>query len=112
MCLYACGVHLQVIKVDDCSYVKVINRGMDDLVMISHWYFAGRHCSACRRELASSSSSGPTMQCCDCEVAQYCSAECMQRHKLEHSSHCKLCQELMQVVNVDMDRFIQPVPFR
>jgi hypothetical protein len=36
----------------------------------------------------------------------------MQRHQQEHSQHCGLCKELMDVINVDMDRFIQPVPFR
>jgi hypothetical protein len=36
----------------------------------------------------------------------------MQQHQQEHSQHCALCKELMDVINVDMDRFIQPVPFR
>lgn len=104
----------QVIKVEDCSYVKVIKRSMDDLVMLSQWYFGGRSCcSACRRDLSQLSAAGqPVLQCSDCEAAHYCSTECKQRHQEEHRTHCKLCQELLQVLNVDMDRFIQPVPFR
>jgi hypothetical protein len=99
----------QVIKVDDCCYVKVISRSIDDLLMLSHWYFSGRSaCSACRAPLGG----GPAAQCSACEVAQYCSGQCMQQHQQEHGQHCALCKELMDVINVDMDRFIQPVPFR
>jgi hypothetical protein len=31
---------------------------------------------------------------------------------VEHESHCHICSELQAVLNVDMERFIQPVPFR
>ena len=40
------------------------------------------------------------------------SRECLERHHPEHSSHCHTCVELQTVINVDMERFIQPVPFR
>uniref|UniRef100_A0A383WCC0 MYND-type domain-containing protein n=2 Tax=Tetradesmus obliquus TaxID=3088 RepID=A0A383WCC0_TETOB len=106
---YFSDLMTQVIKVDDCSYVKVIPRGLDDLLLLSHWYFAGRAaCSACRAPLGG----GPAAQCSACEAAQYCSGECMARHAGEHEQHCGLCRQLMDVINVDMDRFIQPVPFR
>lgn len=111
---YFSDLMTQVIKVEDCSFVMVIPRGMDELVMLSQWYFGARSsCSACRRDLSGHSAAGqPVLQCHECEAAQYCSQECQQRHAQEHATHCGLCQEMMQVLNVDMDRFIQPVPFR
>lgn len=39
------------------------------------------------------------------------SAECLERHKPEHVGHCDTCCDLQMVINVDMERFIQPVPF-
>eukprot|EP00775_Hariotina_reticulata_P005631 gene5631-5870_t len=107
---YFSDLMTQVIKVDDCSYVKIISRSMDDLVMLSQWYFGRRHCcSACGQPLATPAAA---LQCPYCEAAQYCSGECQQKHAAEHSTHCELCRELNEVLNVDMDRFIQPVPFQ
>eukprot|EP00879_Flechtneria_rotunda_P008613 GHRR01009025.1.p1 GENE.GHRR01009025.1~~GHRR01009025.1.p1 ORF type:complete len:215 (+),score=50.31 GHRR01009025.1:357-1001(+) len=110
---YFSDLMTQVIKVDDCNYVKVVSCPMDDLIMLSQWYFGeGSRCAACRRDLAAQTSSrGHSVQCCECEAAQYCSPECLQRHAPEHKSHCQLLQELQNVLNVDLDRFIQPVPF-
>ncbi|KAF8072789.1 hypothetical protein HT031_000449 [Scenedesmus sp. PABB004] len=97
----------QVIKVEDCAYVKVIPRPLDDLMMLSAWYFGGSTCAACRAPLG-----GAGVACGRCEAAHYCGGACMAAHAREHAAHCGLCASLMQVLNVDMDRFMQPVPFR
>lgn len=56
----------------------------------------------------------PPITCCrvPCVPCYDSSRECLERHQPEHSSHCTTCQDLQSVINVDMERFIQPVPFR
>ena len=49
--------------------------------------------------------------CCTPHLLLRSSQDCLQRHRQEHSGHCDTCQELQTVINVDMERFIQPVPF-
>lgn len=52
----------------------------------------------------------PCLSCCR-DLLCCSSPECLERHKPEHMGHCDTCQELQTVINVDMERFIQPVPF-
>lgn len=90
--------------------LQVIPWPLDELLLLSQWYFSGRGaCSACRRPL---SGACPPHPCASCEVAQYCSEACRTQHAAEHRGHCATCSELLEVVNVDYDRFIQPIPFR
>lgn len=108
---YFSDLMTQVIKVDDTAFVKIIGRSMDELVILSQWYFGARSCCACCRRGLQQGHDTSLLQCPQCQVANYCSAECLERHKPEHVGHCDTCCELQMVINVDMERFIQPVPF-
>lgn len=55
---------------------------------------------------------GGVSWCPGCNAAPYCSSQCMQRHRTEHSMHCGLCRELDAVLSCDFDRYVEPVPFR
>lgn len=106
---YFSDLMTQVLKVENLDFVKVIACGLDMLLCFSQYYYSRQsHCNACGREI--NSSVGVT--CSQCRAATYCSADCQAQHSAEHKSHCGLCQELGDVLNVDFERFLSPVPFR
>jgi hypothetical protein len=61
----------QVIKVDDTCFVKIINRPMDELVILSQWYFGGRSCCSCCRRGLQQGHDTSLLQCPKCQVANY-----------------------------------------
>ncbi len=84
---------------------------MDVLMLLSAQYFSSSGCAACGADLAACGAAPRT--CPGCEVATYCSDACAAASRTgEHAAHCGLLADLHEVLNVDMDRYIQPVPFR
>lgn len=107
---YFSDLMTQVLKVDDMDFVKVISQPLDILLCFSSFYYGmPNRCLACGGEL---NRTGGNCTCEACQAANYCNQQCRQRHLPEHQQHCAICQELGDVVNVDFERFLSPVPFR
>lgn len=60
-----------MIKVDDTAFVKIIGRSMDELVILSQWYFGARSCCACCRRGLQQGHDTSLLQCPKCQVANY-----------------------------------------
>jgi hypothetical protein len=108
---YFSDLMTQVLKVDDMDFVKVISQPLDTLLCFSSFYYGmPNRCLGCAGDISSSTSG--RCSCEHCGAANYCSHPCKQRHMPEHQQHCHICQELGDVVNVDFERYLSPVPFR
>lgn len=101
----------EAIKVEDLSFVKVIPKHLDLLLYVSGIYFerAG-NCSACGQQLLAPGCL-PT-KCSTCQVASYCSQQCMANHVQHHSPCCSICKQLSDVFNIDYECFTGYIPFR
>lgn len=101
----------EAIKVEDLNYVKIIPLSLDILMYISQAFFEQRRlCCTCHQDL--SVKGGAVFTCSSCQAATYCSPDCRAANAEPHVTFCRACAELMEVYNVDFERFIQHVPFR
>lgn len=89
--------------------VKVVQAPPDLLLSLSQYYWDRSRCAACRGPLPAAAS---TQWCRGCGGAAYCSDGCRERHRGEHAQHCGLVRELGDVLSIDFDRYVEPVPFR
>lgn len=107
---YFSDLATQVLKAEDVAMVKVLSAPLDLLLSLSQYYYGDRgRCAACKSALPAA---GALNWCRGCDAAAYCSEGCLQRHAHEHGAHCHLCRELSDVLSIDYDRFVEPIPFR
>lgn len=60
-------------------------------------------CLACAKDL--SQEPLESVWRCYCGVATYCGKDCQRRHAAEHNSHCHICSDLSDVLDIQLDRW-------